>query len=750
MFTCHTIDDLSCVIVDCLSDTRGRTCFGSPLCPWFTDSSRNAQIGRFSVFAHLGEMLCALRPPLLQRGTALILVQPLDRLGLTGLARVYSHVAKANNGENFIYLCGASETAQAPRIHRAIPGGANVLMGSIHPALLSSLTRSIDSSAAPISRNPGRDESQSSLDLLDNLDVLIRRDAGPSGVLVRDNGLVVAPDATSQALSAAMSGRRSHPPRVIFCNQHPRDGQVEPDIAGFASWFHAAKHCFPDSRVVYQDVLRPDHPRHISGFKAAGLDEFRVELAAADLEPARHRSVIGLHRACLDSGVKVTVGGQLTDSSSSWQNVRAAWDVCDRLGLDMLQMLARTPIGAPNERAGWCGEVCQIMAADSNLFLQYRHVQATIMDMLCPSAQEPPANRSTITFLRHKAQQVRDLLLAELSRCGVRESELEQLRRSCAWAGSELHDVTKALEECDFRNPCAPTQFRKSASGQAETAVIVVAQDNPAHVNLCLNSLLFNTNRPYDLFVVDCSRREMRIEPISCRGQLFWDRLPLNRDKSFATAWGIHRARDYRYVLFVDSNACAIASDWLDGLISELNSSSECDVVGVHGGMLDYAKEESVLHLKNHVMSPSWRKELGLSGISDAELLSRLSVPGTSCFNELTGWIQLYRGDVLRRIALPIVDHPPLKNVHWDSELSMRAVACGAVLKNSEAAARSLHFFGARFDSGLGQLASYRGYVEQDARWLATNGHEFLAKFLIPAEYSPNLSKNAMTPLARG
>jgi len=330
---------------------------------------------------------------------------------------------------------------------------------------------------------------------------------------------------------------------------------------------------------------------------------------------------------------------------------------------------------------------------------------------------------------------VRDYTLNGLSRHGVLGLQNHNFDKICELAAKDLNNLFEAINEVtdQYIQVASTPDTDTLKTPHLDVAVIVVAANNHMHLKLCLNSIAMYTNIPYDLYVIDCGSRVSSIDNMVCSGQLKYERLHNSRLKSFATAWGIQRAWCHKYVVILNSNVCAIASDWLKEMIAELEESDDIGAIGIHyGGQLDYETQETARHLRDYVLSDRWYKSLRhASEEKDNDLLNRLSVNGKTCFSELTGVIQIYPGHMLRRIGVPIVDDRILKHTHWDSELSMRALASGYEIKNSKTASLKLKFFGERYNSGIPDVSSYMAFVEQDRSWLSRNGYENLALLLV-------------------
>jgi len=408
---------------------------------------------------------------------------------------------------------------------------------------------------------------------------------------------------------------------------------------------------------------------------------------------------------------------------STWPQVQALWRACDATSTDIVSALSTATRGYPTPTPEGKAEMMILWRELRPLFDRYESTLRTLRQ----HAQAAVAHPSVCCFYDAALSEARSILLRSLSRYGVLDRSAdpgENIRRS-------VTDILTDLDE--FMREDVGIQVKDPRGEPAEMAALVIlARDNAAHLRACLHSVVRNTSWPLCCMVVDCGIRSSTtgLPPIPCQVVVRRSSPPLI--KSFAAAWGLRLAWRYKYIAFMDANAAVVGPQWLEDMIQELQPG--VGAVGIHyGGTLNYAEDANLVHLREHVTEDSWWNSLDASSstMTKAERLAKLSVSGRTCFNELTGIVQLYHGETLRRIGLPNVRHRVLKSSFWDSELSMRVLALGQAIVDSATARQKVMYFGDRGDSGIPTRGDYTCQVEQDADKLRDRNDNILADVLV-------------------
>jgi hypothetical protein len=671
----------------------------------------------------------------------IILLNPFSYMGIRRLENVVQELRNTLPQNCQIYLGGAEETVCASVLGPATGEGILVADTLESPSIAQSTGRALyipiaHNTVAPLEERRLLASLLSVWQCEDAIEILLpgqTRDRTSSS-WDPDWTIVVAPGTTDHDLRTTIDERIQR----LGCANVTLTGdlfgpELWPEKSVLISWLDALKRDCATISVAIQDGPQVLEESLLQELHGLGLNKFCLRLSPSDLVPEKTGILSDMIAACREAHVACTMRGSLVTKEASWQKVRELWMLCDRIGLDLVEMLGATR-NVGND--GWCGALCGVLSQQPSLFFEYRcarrHLELTKAH---PEMYGKP-HPSLLAFYREKCEHTRNRVLGELSHRCVLKRDLTTVQQVSREVKSELTGISSGLLRLSGKRTHEPHIAASTASQGhcSDTAIIVVAQNNPYNVRLCLHSIFLYTDHCYDLFVVDCGNVQSSCAAAPSPGRFTYDRLPRQGLKSFVTAWAIDRVwgnNQYRYVLLLDSNACALEADWLSEMIAELEQSSDIGVVGIRCDELNYKRDEGAAYLLRYVLSPGWMQGMGLRPPQTPEdLVQQLSATGTSCLAELTGWVQLYRGDVLRRIGLPIVDDTRLKHNHWDSELPMRAVACGYKTSGSSTARNKLHYFGKYYDSGIAGVSSYADDINGVRKWLGDNGHTALAELL--------------------
>lgn len=478
----------------------------------------------------------------------------------------------------------------------------------------------------------------------------------------------------------------------------------------FDTWLEQLK------RISYLRVGLCSRPNHMYGEHAVQLTEagvlaFDIQLTPPLVTTARAEQVGRMVSKLRSAGIKIGAKGSLLTGEEDWDAFRAAWRWADRVGLDFIQIMGATPI----QPRGFCLRLSTERCDHANVFSRYASAKTALRAI---GQKDDGDIGSSTEYVAKTLANVRQVLLYSLSSSGVMQEE-QSFEEDWNWAFQRLGQLLDEIDHGVGQLAKIPKKSTVLRGANPRTAVVVSANNDPTHLTWCLNSMHALTDTPYDVVVVDHGRIPIDIN-IPANGKAIRIRQRTNCFRSYAVAAGLARVWDYDYIVLMDSNACVLMSDWLVEMQDELNETPDAAVSGInYGGILDHSRDPGAVRLKQHVCHAGWRQRFDHeSSTPDDDLLNRLSVPNTSCFNELTGWVQLYRGEVLRRIGLPVIREPLLRRVHWDSEMTLRVQASGRGILHSQVAATKLHYFGERSQSGIRGETLYRAAVKQDVQLL--------------------------------
>lgn len=256
--------------------------------------------------------------------------------------------------------------------------------------------------------------------------------------------------------------------------------------------------------------------------------------------------------------------------------------------------------------------------------------------------------------------------------------------------------------------------------------IIVTSSNDLFYTRQCLESIRRHTNFPYEVIVVDNGSQDGTLQYLQT---LDWVMVIANKENLYAAKaarQGIEASGDSAYVLLLDSDVVVFKDGWLTDMIGQLESDEKIGAVGPKYAALFYEEDEAAAKLKEYVLDKRWLENLiGPNDISQEELLSLLTQkpphPYGPSFNELCGWAQLYKREVIEKIGVPITDDAFFEMFFWDSEYSMRALVFGYRLENSPVVNGrnpKLHHFGGRSRLFYKNPLEYIKRVEEDKQFI--------------------------------
>ena len=518
---------------------------------------------------------------------------------------------------------------------------------------------------------------------------------------------------------------------------------IWPNKSAFISWLISLNQRNPILNIVLSTPPLSFDKAFANELHQCGVTQYELQLSPSCTLPSQKDLIYRMVDICIESGITPAYNGNLITEKSSWIDVRNAWNMCDRIGGDFIEMLGTIPHIGEN---GWCGDLCRLLSRTSLLF-EYRRAVKHIK-----IAEQHPElynhQHSSITdFHRAKLDQTRNLILGKISNYGISNFNDKTIEYIAQKVATELTNISETLISMTSTDKGGVNTSEKLTTkvDSPNVAIIVTTENNESMLHLCLSSIYLYTNHPYDLFVIDCGTMPSHCSDIQCRGRFSYEHIPRKRLRSFSVASGLLKAWSYDYILILSANACVIADGWLDDMLNDLNTNPKIGAVGLCLGRLDYKKNknEEVAHLHKFVLSADWQRELGYNPYAtNDDLMRLLTKEGTSCFMELDGRVQMYKGNILRRIGLPIVQDSILKHKYWDSELSMRVICCGYDIKDSQAAWEKTIHFGEMSFSRIPGISFHEEFIKNNRKQLIKKGQETLARLL--DDY--NSKNNIVTP----
>lgn len=672
----------------------------------------------------------------------------LERVGLRRAQGLVERLRREIDGRCRTVMSGLVETVYPELVTATIPGievvePARYLWrtpGVPESPASARVSRYVTDLGGPISSDVSLASVLTTLGVQDEIDVLFSHPRRSSAHEQDEGGWVVATDreTTASNLATTLVDRMDHLncDRLLLAGDIVKTGLWD-GVDDFSRWLGALRGSRPD--LTFRLHVSPHEfvKANLADWHACGLTDVAICLSGSQLTLAERTSVQSLARACDEIDVPIRLTGLPIRPSQSWEQVRKAWLFCDAVGADFLEMLNCCVPYHDAADSGWLGSMWQRVPELPPLLFELRKTVLQLKLSESHDRTRTALHPSVYALYWEKLESVRDMMVRGLSRCGVFGCEKSGIHQFCRLAEAHLAGLSSSLNEpvSARASDAEPPSAQPASTKVPDVAVVVMTANNHRHLTLCAHSIAEHTDHAYDLYVMDCGSLPVVSADFPCSGTVFYERVCDSGQRSLAAAWGMRQAWHHRYVLLLNSNACALAGDWLEEMLGELEGLDDAGAIGIIGGELDYESQETSMHLRDYVLSSGWRTSLGRDpNETDHELLSRLSVKRTTRFNELTGVIQLYRGEVLRRIGVPIVDDRILKHTHWDSELSMRVLAAGYTIGKSKTASSMFKFFGQRYDSGIPGVSSYAASVRQDRSWLQNGGYEGLASRLTEAK----------------
>ena len=586
----------------------------------------------------------------------------------------------------------------------------------------------------PIGGNVSNSNLASILELvgsIDRIEVVLPKQKTKVDTWNEDWTTIVAPNTSGDSLINTIERQIKH----LRCNSITLvgdifDTSIWPDKNDFMAWLTLLNQRVPLFNIVLSTPARLVDKTFVKELYSLGITHYELQLSPSCTLPSKRDLIFNLIDTYREKGIYTSCRGNLLTEASSWAEARDAWKMCDRIGCDFLEMLGTVlHIG----KEGWCGNLCRLLSSNFSLLSEYRAALKYIRIVEQQPEIHNHLHSSIIAFHRTKLNQARNWILSEISSYGVLDLDNNIITNIGQKATAQLLSVSETLTNA-INTKCKKTIVAKNLSDNTDrsrVAMIVVTKNNDSMLHLCLNSIYLHTNCSYDLYITDCGNLQCDINGIQYRGRFNYEYLPRKRLKSFATAIGLMNAWEYDYILILSSNTCVIADNWLEEMLIELNIDSKIGAIGAYSNELDYNKDKYVAYLREYVLSSNWRTELGQdTSMRDDFLQDRLIKKGTSRLIGLAGYAQMYKGNVLRRIGLPVTEDRILKHEHWDSELSMRVLGYGYTIKDSPTIRNKLKYFTEVHCSRIPEVSLYEKLVEADRKWLVDNGHNGLAVLL--------------------
>lgn len=231
--------------------------------------------------------------------------------------------------------------------------------------------------------------------------------------------------------------------------------------------------------------------------------------------------------------------------------------------------------------------------------------------------------------------------------------------------------------------------------------------------------------------MVDNASKDGTLEYITT---LDWVRIITNEENLYAAkaaCQGLETFKnsDSAYVMLLDSDVLVMKQGWLTEMVNHVDSNEQIGAIGPKYGSLFYNQDiypRGAKRVKEYLLAPQWLENLiGHNETSAEELLSILTLnpPHPSnrgpSFNELCGWCQLYKRDVIDKIGRPAWEVFPQQ--FWDSEFSMRVLPLGYRLENSpvvNSPEAKVHHFGQRSSLFYRDVQQYARQIEKDKEFI--------------------------------
>jgi len=468
-------------------------------------------------------------------------------------------------------------------------------------------------------------------------------------------------------------------------------------------------------------------------FKCCNIVKCEVQFLPLSLSSKNPESLFDIVDVCKTQGIPVANRGYLATETTTWVELQNIWQTCDRIGKNFLEILGAVPM---TNKRGWCKDLC-VLLSTSKLLYEYQMTSKYLKIIKSMTDIFSYLHSSVLSFCNTRLEQAQNIIFNEISKYGISNIKYEITREAIKKIAEEITDVRKTFDYISINKDS------KVSNCNSDIAVVIGVNNNESYLRLCLNSIYLNTERAYDLFIVDYGSVNSICDNFPTNGTLNYIHLCRPQLKSYAIALGLTKAWGYKYIFILSANACAIQEDWLNEMIRELDASPKIGAIGLQHGKLDYHdhKDKFTSYLHKYIVAKKWRSELAPQLFpTEDDLMKRLTVENTSCFSELTGSIQLYKGHILRSIGLPIVEDHILKHHHWDSELSMRVLGCGYEIETSTTAKKKIKFFNEYNYSQIPEVSKYAIDLQQTQMWLKDNKHNKLAMFLDSNPYEKTVT----------
>lgn len=503
-----------------------------------------------------------------------------------------------------------------------------------------------------------------------------------------------------------------------------------PNMCAFGRWIATLRDAHCGRGISLSDVPRRPYIDSLAELAGSGIQYFEVCIDPSTVLSGRWKQVLEFIEAGRHLDLRLAAEGHLIEPQHEWEAFRRGWTCADRLGLDFLQVLGRTPIRSlSSERGGnFSSQLIMSLRRLPNLLLRYESALLALRYSYRPGDHR---RESLADFLHRSLQEVRQHMqhaIAAVASLGPAAADIAGARQ---WSLDRLEMV---LAQSDtLAAPPEPAVVRRRPIASAgRTAVVVTTHDNDAHTTACIQSLRAAPGRPFDLVIVDHSRQPTRHRCDSCQGDTVYHWHPHHRYAAFDAAFGLAVGWRHDYIIWLDSAVFAVRSHWLAALLDELHSTARDCVLGLDWGhSLDYTVHEVAMALRRRAISSSWKRQCNVTeDEADDSLLKRLCFTGTTSFDALADWIQVYPASVLHQVGLPVLDDPLLRRTGWGAELSLRVQAQGGCVLRSHILSDCFYYCGYRQNSGVLGGARYARRVAADAASLENLGQPGLADLL--------------------
>lgn len=257
-----------------------------------------------------------------------------------------------------------------------------------------------------------------------------------------------------------------------------------------------------------------------------------------------------------------------------------------------------------------------------------------------------------------------------------------------------------------------------------EVKIVVTTCNDLFYAQQCLESIRTHTRYPHTILVVDNHSTDGTLEYLHTLEGIQIIANMENMHSAYAARQGVEAIGNAEYLIFTDSDVVIYEDGWLTEMVEHIDSDGQIGAIGPKCGELLFGAELSEI-IKAYVLDKKWLERLiGPNTMSEHELLDLLTlVPQHSqgpSFNELCGWAQMYKREVIEKIGLPETNaFPP--NQLWDSEYSMRVLPLGYRLENSPVVLSSkakMQHFGGRSKLFLTDPVRYAETIQADREYI--------------------------------